>query len=294
MNNPESIQPRPVSSVRTRVVFSIGMICLLIGIAVIGQAARSSYVAERLHKLLYGDRAEISVVTASYGLNCRDFPVPTGLPKRTDQGNETAVMKRYCDGRELCNYLVDVNVIGDPANGCGKEFAVDYICTGSSTRWTATILAEANGKWVTLTCAGVNAPGPGAAAIDRNTKVNQPTSDTTPPNGRGSPAEAEDTYSAITVVTASYGVNCRDFPVPTGFPKLTDLGNVTEALKRACDDRSVCNFVIDHTKIGDPAHGCPKDFSVDYLCPGSKTLKTATVAAEADNKTIVLACKAER
>jgi hypothetical protein len=269
MDNPASIQGEPVSPRRTRIAFSIGMTSLLIAIVVVGQLARSNFLAEGIHRLWFGNRSEISVVTASYGLNCRDFPVPPPFPKSTTPGNVTAPLKQACDGTPQCDYVIDAAKIGDPANSCGKDFRIEYLCTGSAAATvqprTEFVPAEANGKSVTLTCQGKNSASAAGANKDR---------------------------AGITVKAASYGLNCRDFPVPANFSKSTTPGNATVPLKQACDGRDQCDYVIDHFKIGDPAHGCPKDFSVEYLCPGSPVTKVETLAAEAEGKTAELTCAA--
>ena len=61
--------------------------------------------------------------------------------------------------------------------------------------------------------------------------------------------------TGITVVTATYGASCRQ---PTG--------NVTKTVKSACDGRSECNYSVDWHVLGDPAYGCKKDFSVQWIC----------------------------
>ena len=158
---PAAAQSEPVASRRGRMVFTSGMIVAVASIACLGQVARSEYVGLKVHRFWFGDRPEISIVTATYGLNCRDFTVPAEFPKWTTPGNVTRALRQDCDGRAQCNYVVDASTIGDPANGCAKDFSVEYFCVTSQkvkaelqqTR-TEFISAEANGKITTLKCAG--------------------------------------------------------------------------------------------------------------------------------------------
>ena len=58
--------------------------------------------------------------------------------------------------------------------------------------------------------------------------------------------------SGIRVLGATYGANCG-----------AKRGNVTSSLGRACDGKDNCHYVVDVTKLGDPAGGCAKDFHID-------------------------------
>ena len=49
-------------------------------------------------------------------------------------------------------FEVDVARIGDPVNGCGKDFSVEYKCTGSEAMKSAYLPPEAYGKRVILEC----------------------------------------------------------------------------------------------------------------------------------------------
>jgi len=142
----------PISSLGARLAFSVSVLTLLGLIAVVGQAARTDYVATALRRLWFGDRPEISIGTASYGLNCRNFPVPAPHPNTVGLGNASTAMRTACNGRQRCEYAVDISRIGDPANSCGKEFLVEYRCTGSQVVKTAFLPAEAHGKTLTLDC----------------------------------------------------------------------------------------------------------------------------------------------
>jgi hypothetical protein len=83
----------------------------------------------------------------------------------------------------------------------------------------------------------------------------------------------------IQVGEASYGVNC-------GVPR----GNVTQNVRSSCDNRSYCNFTVNHHIIGDPAVGCAKDFSVNYRCGSSGAWKRAYLLPEASGHSLQLDC----
>jgi len=141
------------STPRARVIFSSTAISSLVLIVVAGQAAQSDVLWGRVHRLWFGNRTEIEIVSATYGLNCKGFPVPAPFPNLAMPGNVTKPVERACNSRENCIFSVDVSRIGDPANGCGKDFSVEYRCTGSETLKLAFIPPEADGKSLILDCA---------------------------------------------------------------------------------------------------------------------------------------------
>jgi hypothetical protein len=77
------------------------------------------------------------------------------------------------------------------------------------------------------------------------------------------------THQPIAVDAATYGASCGQA-----------VGNVTKALKAACDGKTVCDYTVDYRVLGDPAVGCRKDFSVRWTC-GSEGARAAGAAAEA-------------
>jgi hypothetical protein len=83
----------------------------------------------------------------------------------------------------------------------------------------------------------------------------------------------------IRVLSASYGANCRR----------VSPGNATMAVQDACRGKLECSYAVDVTKMGDPAGGCKKEFSVDYQCPSGKRFSTR-IAAEANGATASLRC----
>lgn len=140
------------AAARTKVKFSLSVSALLIVVAVAGQAARSDVTWEKLHRLWYGDRSEIDVVSASYGLSCKEFKVPAPYINSVAAGNATAAVARACNSRQLCKFRIAVSRLGDPANGCGKDFTLQYKCTRSDIMKSQYVGGEANGNVVALRC----------------------------------------------------------------------------------------------------------------------------------------------
>jgi hypothetical protein len=87
---------------------------------------------------------KIKVLDASYGLNCN----------KNLRGNMTSTVARACRNKARCNFTINHQIHGDPANGCAKDFVVDYMCKSKSksVKKTAKIWAEASQNFVTLGC----------------------------------------------------------------------------------------------------------------------------------------------
>jgi hypothetical protein len=92
----------------------------------------------------YGGGASIRIIEASYGRNCR--------AQMGGGGSAINDIVDACQGRDYCQYYIDVRRLGDPAPGCAKEYMARFVCRdGGNERW-ATARAEANGQSVTLDC----------------------------------------------------------------------------------------------------------------------------------------------
>lgn len=87
-------------------------------------------------------RSGIDVISASYGQNCG-----------ASYGNVTAHLASACEGKAVCEYVVDVNVLGDPAYGCAKNYIAEWRCLEDGSRASVTVTPEAgNGKKAVLRC----------------------------------------------------------------------------------------------------------------------------------------------
>jgi peptidoglycan/LPS O-acetylase OafA/YrhL len=80
-------------------------------------------------------RERIEIIGATYGANC-------GAPL----GNVTARLSAACEGRFSCDYAVDVAVLGDPANGCAKDFTAEYTCSTDGAHGRIALPGEAGFK----------------------------------------------------------------------------------------------------------------------------------------------------
>jgi hypothetical protein len=134
------------------ILYTVGVTLFLVLIAVGGQTLRYSSLTAPFRHLFGVADGEITVLSADYGLNCADFPVPRPYPKLVAPGYATKAIKTACDHRSKCEYLVSAAQLGDPANSCGKEFTVKYRCSGHDVIYSAFLPAEADGKNIVLTC----------------------------------------------------------------------------------------------------------------------------------------------
>ena len=95
----------------------------------------------------------IHVVDATYGLACKDFVPPSGQPNLVKVGNVTAALTSACDkAKTTCMFAVDAVQIGDPANGCSKDFVANWRCGGDQVVHRFYLQPEANGRSVLLSC----------------------------------------------------------------------------------------------------------------------------------------------
>jgi hypothetical protein len=86
--------------------------------------------------------SKISVVAGTYGQNCG-----------ATYGNATRHLESECNNAESCVYVVDYQVIGDPAVGCKKNYLAQWKCGDSPTIHTATASPEAGFKTpIRLSC----------------------------------------------------------------------------------------------------------------------------------------------
>jgi hypothetical protein len=100
-----------------------------------------------------GAAVPIAIVEASYGLSCKDFQSPAPSSNNVRPGNATADVAKHCDGQSgTCRYRVSVATLGDPANGCGKDFQVRWRCGESARVHEARLSAEAHGRSLSISC----------------------------------------------------------------------------------------------------------------------------------------------
>ncbi|MGF6753647.1 hypothetical protein [Paraburkholderia sp. GAS42] len=83
----------------------------------------------------------------------------------------------------------------------------------------------------------------------------------------------------IRILSGTYGENCG-----------VRRGNATGDLALHCNNRDACDYVVDRSRIGEPAVGCQKNFLAEWSC-GSAERHTAEVSPEAGaGSTLVLSC----
>lgn len=94
----------------------------------------------------------IRVLAGTYGGNCADH---AGGKYRgaVQRGNRTDPLAKECNGQAKCLYRVDYRVIGDPADGCAKDFVAEWQCGNDPTIRKDVVEAEAGrGKSAYLRC----------------------------------------------------------------------------------------------------------------------------------------------
>jgi len=95
----------------------------------------------------------IHVVDATYGLACKDFVSPSGRPNLVKIGNVTAALTSTCDNaKTTCLFAVDAVQIGDPANGCAKDFIANWRCGSDQKVHQFYLTPEASGRSALLSC----------------------------------------------------------------------------------------------------------------------------------------------
>ena len=71
-------------------------------------------------------------------------------------GNQTFVLQDSCNGRNVCNYTINYQVIGDPRPGCRKSYVASWTCSGRAAgeaEKSITVSGEAGmGSQITLSC----------------------------------------------------------------------------------------------------------------------------------------------
>lgn len=95
----------------------------------------------------------IHVTEATYGLSCKDFTEQPPRVNLVKLGNATKVLAQACEAaKSSCAFAVDVNKIGDPADGCGKDFVASWRCGGDPKVHQFYLAAESNGRSALLSC----------------------------------------------------------------------------------------------------------------------------------------------
>jgi peptidoglycan/LPS O-acetylase OafA/YrhL len=95
---------------------------------------------------------------------------------------------------------------------------------------------------------------------------------------------------SISVVEATYGQSCSKVALAPPHRNTFRIGNATDEVKKACRRGTACSFLVDVNKLGDPVHGCPKDFVVTYRCAPDKAERSAVITGDAQGKMVRLTC----
>lgn len=96
----------------------------------------------------------IEVISSVYGGSCVSI-----------RENATASLRRNCNGRTSCDYVVNVAILGDPAPGCSKDFKAEWRCSADGEIKSIALPPEAGLRSVArLSC---QAPAASGAAAQR-------------------------------------------------------------------------------------------------------------------------------
>ena len=93
----------------------------------------------------------IKIHHASYGKNCR-ISRTSSYFHLVSASNATHAVKELCQTKSACQFMVSVELFGNPVTGCSKAFDVSYRCLPDKTLIRVAVGAEALGKVVTLDC----------------------------------------------------------------------------------------------------------------------------------------------
>jgi len=95
----------------------------------------------------------IHVVEATYGQSCQDFTPPPGHTNLVKAGNATTALAKACDlTTASCMFDIDAVELGDPANGCGKDFIVSWRCGSDRKVHQFYLPPKASGRSALLIC----------------------------------------------------------------------------------------------------------------------------------------------
>ncbi len=94
----------------------------------------------------------IQIVDATYGGNCA---AASGVRREylVKRGNATASVMQACQNTDLfCPYIVDQQLLGDPAVGCNKDFEAHWRCGHDPTVHQTKLQPEAHREIAWLGC----------------------------------------------------------------------------------------------------------------------------------------------
>jgi hypothetical protein len=95
----------------------------------------------------------IHIVAATYGLACQNFVPSPGKHNLVKFGNVTAALTSACDKTKMtCTFAVDTVQLGDPADGCAKDFIANWNCGDDQNVHRFYLAPEASGRSVVLSC----------------------------------------------------------------------------------------------------------------------------------------------
>jgi hypothetical protein len=74
----------------------------------------------------------------------------------------------------------------------------------------------------------------------------------------------------IQIEAATYGQQCG-----------ASTGNTTRDVKLVCEGKRSCDYKVNYIRLGDPAPGCSKDFSLTWRCRADGQMRSLSLPPEA-------------
>jgi peptidoglycan/LPS O-acetylase OafA/YrhL len=131
---------------RRATVVGIAVLALILSAGTYVRDLRASYQRWQLASNAMAGEVQdgtIQVIDALYGASCVHV-----------EANAQGSLRRSCNGRLTCDYVVNVAILGDPAPGCSKDFRAEWRCSKDGEIRRLTVPPEAGLRSVArLSCA---------------------------------------------------------------------------------------------------------------------------------------------
>lgn len=137
-------------------VYVIGILLVVIGVPAAWTAwekLATPAIGRRVVAPALAQGNGIAVVEATYGMSCKDAKVSAPAMNTVATGNATKAIATACANKgDTCSFQIDMNTLGDPANGCQKDFVIRWQCGADPATRESSVAAEAHGKTLTMAC----------------------------------------------------------------------------------------------------------------------------------------------
>lgn len=262
------------------------------------------WAAGRVHPVVVSARVHASTTGSGSGTihsappgihcppDCDAFLPPGGSVTLTASANPDSRFVGWSGDCASFGTSPAATLTTDADRACTAEFRLRPLLTITKTgRGTGTVASQPPGIFCGATCTSrfdeggvvtLTATADAGSQFVRWTGDCAGTATTTGVTMSGARACAAEFEGGIRVVSASYGSgNCH-----------TPVGNVTATVAALCNGRIDCTVFVHNGVFGDPAFGCPKDFTAQWQCGADPAVRSAghgPVAGEGYN--VDLTCR---